>query len=91
MTLSSAASTASFCPRKPPTLVPDFDDHEHCCTWSSSSEDELPYSLPPRKEYGGVRRTNVAYDRQRAAKMRAAASPQQAKTEEAQKENCIVS
>ncbi|CAG0895762.1 unnamed protein product [Cyprideis torosa] len=102
--LSSAASTASSSPRKSSvTSQCTSNGYGECSTCSSSSDDDdMPYSLPPRKEYGGVRITYVPNDRSRAAKVKSGSPAHASGTvhgggnkggnvDDSRKENCIVS
>ncbi|XP_067129045.1 protein prickle-like isoform X3 [Centruroides vittatus] len=70
-------------------------DEDRCSTCSSSSSDDYPYQLPPRRAYGGVRISYVSNDALAVAKQRTRTMPACLGTGRHRKKhhnkNCIIS
>lgn len=73
------------------------DDKDRCSTCSSSSsEDDDPYELPPRRAYGGVRISYVSNDalavaRQRSGTLNSSGAKSLRRRRKHDDKNCIVS
>ncbi|XP_076332296.1 uncharacterized protein LOC143237197 isoform X3 [Tachypleus tridentatus] len=71
------------------------EDEDCCSTCSSSSSDDYPYQLPPRRAYGGVRISYVSNDALAVARQRTRTLPlTKGSNDDRKKEqnkNCIIS
>ncbi|XP_022252525.1 protein prickle-like [Limulus polyphemus] len=68
------------------------NDEDCCSTCSSSSSDDYPYELPPRRAYGGVRISYVSNDALAVARQRTRTLPiMNDDRKKEQNKNCIIS
>ncbi|XP_035207060.1 protein prickle-like, partial [Stegodyphus dumicola] len=71
-------------------------DEDRCSTCSSSSSEDDPYELPPRRAYGGVRISYVSNDalavaRQRSGTLQSSGAKSLRRRRKQDEKNCIVS